>query len=64
MSMTSNETTAVPDAITKYQAAHDSRDVATALAQFTVDACVIDIQMIWSVIVEEICNSTRPDRHF
>jgi hypothetical protein len=40
--MTSNETTAVPNAITKYQAAHDSRDVATALAQFTVDACVID----------------------
>jgi hypothetical protein len=28
--MTSNETTAVPNAITKYQAAHDSRDVATA----------------------------------
>jgi hypothetical protein len=40
--MTSSETTAVPNAITKCQAAHDSRDVATALAQFTVDACVID----------------------
>jgi len=40
--MTSNETTAVPNAITKYQAAHDSRDVATALAQFTFDACFID----------------------
>jgi hypothetical protein len=40
--MTSNEITAVPNAITKYQAAHDSRDVATALAQFTFDACVID----------------------
>jgi hypothetical protein len=40
--MTSNETTAVPNAITKYQAAHDSRDVATALAQFTVNACIID----------------------
>ena len=42
LGMTSNETTAVPDSITKYQAAHDSRDVATALAQFAVDACVID----------------------
>jgi hypothetical protein len=40
--MTSNEITAVPNAITKYQAAHDSRDVATALAQFTLDACIID----------------------
>jgi hypothetical protein len=40
--MTSNETTAVPNAITKYQAAHDSRDVATALTQFTLDACIID----------------------
>ena len=62
--MTSNETTAVSIAITKYQAAHDIRDVATALAQFAVDACVIDVQMIWSGIVEEICNSTRPDRLF
>ena len=42
MSMTSDETTAVPDAITKYQVAHDSLDVVTALAQFEVDACVFD----------------------
>jgi hypothetical protein len=40
--MTSSEMTAVPNAITKYQAAHDSRDVATALTQFTLDACIID----------------------
>ena len=32
----------LPDAIATYQAAHDRRDVATALAQFTSDAVVID----------------------
>ena len=33
---------AVPNAITMYQAAHDQRDVVTALAQFTNDACIVD----------------------
>ena len=32
----------VPKAISQYQAAHDNRDVATALAQFTLTASVID----------------------
>ena len=32
----------VPKAISQYQAAHDSRDVAVALAQFTLNASVID----------------------
>lgn len=31
-----------PQAITMYQAAHDCRDVATALAQFAVDSKVVD----------------------
>ena len=32
----------IPNAITMYQAAHDRKDVAAALAQFALDACVID----------------------
>jgi hypothetical protein len=40
--MTSSESAAVPNAIQRYQAAHDSRDVAVALAQFTLDASVVD----------------------
>ena len=32
----------IPNAITMYQAAHDRKDVAAALAQFTLDARVID----------------------
>ena len=40
--MNSNETTAVPNAIAMYQAAHDLRDVDTAIAQFTADASVLD----------------------
>ncbi|MEY3265983.1 MAG: hypothetical protein RJA15_429 [Actinomycetota bacterium] len=32
----------VPQAISMYQAAHDRRDVPTALAQFAVDASVVD----------------------
>ena len=32
----------VPQAISMYQAAHDRRDVPTALAQFTADASVVD----------------------
>jgi len=33
---------ALPTAIATYQAAHDRRDVGTALDQFTADAVVID----------------------
>ena len=40
--MTSSESAAVPNAIQRYQAAHDSRDVAVALGQFTLDASVVD----------------------
>ena len=40
--MNSNDTSAVPNAITMYQTAHDRRDVVTALAQFTVDAIIVD----------------------
>lgn len=40
--MNPDEITAVPNAIRQYQAAHDSRDVATALAQFTLSASIID----------------------
>ena len=40
--MNSNEATAVPKAIAMYQAAHDRRDVDTAIAQFTADASVLD----------------------
>jgi hypothetical protein len=32
----------VPQAISMYQAAHDRRDVSSALAQFAVDASVVD----------------------
>lgn len=32
----------VPQAVAAYQAAHDRRDVATALAQFTDDATIVD----------------------
>lgn len=39
--MNSDEIT-VPNAIRQYQAAHDSRDVAMAFAQFTFNASVID----------------------
>ncbi len=42
MSSNSSSTTEVPPAITIYQAAHDRRDVPTALAQFTADASVVD----------------------
>jgi hypothetical protein len=38
----SSEQTEVPQAIATYQAAHDRRDVTTALAQFTDDASVVD----------------------
>lgn len=40
--MNPDETIAVPKAISQYQAAHDKRDVAAALAQFTHTASVID----------------------
>ena len=40
--MTSSESSALPSAIRRYQAAHDSRDVVAALAQFTFDASVVD----------------------
>lgn len=40
--MNPDETAAVPNAIRRYQAAHDKRDVAVALAQFTLTATVID----------------------
>jgi ketosteroid isomerase-like protein len=36
------DSTTIPPAIVAYQAAHDRRDVATALAQFTPDATVVD----------------------
>jgi hypothetical protein len=42
MGMSANENTTVPNAIKIYQSAHDDRDVAAALAQFTLDAKVID----------------------
>lgn len=42
MDMSSDEAMAVPTAITTYQAAHERRDVATALAQFAVEASIID----------------------
>lgn len=40
--MQSNDRSAVPHAITAYQTAHDRRDAVTALAQFTVDAIIVD----------------------
>lgn len=42
MSPNAHDPTHVPHVITTYQAAHDRRDVATALAQFTANAIVID----------------------
>jgi hypothetical protein len=42
MSSNSSNATEVPDVITIYQAAHDRRDVAAALAQFAADANVVD----------------------
>lgn len=40
--MIPSEATKLPQAIATYQAAHDRRDVPTALAQFAADATVID----------------------
>jgi hypothetical protein len=40
--MTPSESGALPKAVSHYQAAHDSRDVATALAQFALNASVVD----------------------
>ena len=42
MNSNSSNATEVPPAITIYQAAHDRRDVPTALAQFDVGARVVD----------------------
>jgi len=42
MNSNSSSATEVPHAITAYQAAHDRRDVATALAQFDLAARVVD----------------------
>ena len=42
MNSKSVDATKPPHAITNYQAAHDRRDVTTALAQFTVDAKIVD----------------------
>jgi hypothetical protein len=42
MNSISTNATEPPQAITVYQVAHDRRDVATALAQFTVDSSVVD----------------------
>jgi hypothetical protein len=42
MTSTHVDPASVPSAITAYQAAHDRRDVATALAQFADDATVVD----------------------
>ena len=42
MNPNSSSATEVPNAITAYQAAHDRRDVATALAQFDLAARVVD----------------------
>ena len=42
MNTPSSESTDVPQAIAAYQAAHDQRDVVTALRQFAPDATVID----------------------
>ena len=40
--MSTNPTPELPKAIAAYQAAHDARDVETALVQFAPDAVVID----------------------
>src|SRR5689334_8053464 len=37
-----SEPTELPEAITRYQSAHDRHDTATALATFTADARVVD----------------------
>jgi hypothetical protein len=42
MNAISTDATELPRAITIYQAAHDRRDVPTALTQFTIDARIID----------------------
>ena len=42
MDTISSDATKVPQAIEAYQAAHDRRDVPTALAQFADDARVVD----------------------
>lgn len=42
MNSNPSSATQVPRAITAYQAAHDRRDVATALAQFDLAARVVD----------------------
>jgi len=42
MNISSFDPAHVPTAITTYQAAHDRRDVATALAQFAAGASVVD----------------------
>jgi hypothetical protein len=42
MSSNTPDPLAVPHAITAYQRAHDRRDVPAALAQFRVDARVVD----------------------
>ena len=42
MDTISSDATKVPQAIEAYQAAHDRRDVPTALAQFADDASVVD----------------------
>ena len=42
MNSISTDATELPRAITNYQAAHDRRDVLTALAQFTIDSDVVD----------------------
>lgn len=42
MNTISSDQPRVPPAIETYQAAHDRRDIATALAQFVDDATVID----------------------
>lgn len=42
MNSTANDPATVPPAIAAYQAAHDRRDVATALARFAHDATVVD----------------------
>lgn len=42
MNSSSSDASSVPTAITAYQAAHDRRDLPTALAQFAAEATVID----------------------
>jgi hypothetical protein len=42
MNPNASDETEVPPCISIYQAAHDRRDVPTALAQFAADARVVD----------------------